>query len=125
MKERNKTLLKLIGRRVANSRKLRNIKQRALSDSSGKMVNTISNIERGLVDMKISTLNNIAHALRIPLAELVIDENPVIADKNRDLYRETLYAIRKLSPEDMAKMLDIIKQFIKHSKHTEQIDYRL
>jgi len=123
MPDRNKRLLKLIGRRVTNIRKIRGVKQRELGDISGKMVNTISNIERGLVDMKITTLNDIALALRIPLSEFVVEENPIIRDENKELYRDTIHIIRKLSPEDMKKMRDVIKLFIKHSKNTEQVDY--
>ncbi|MCL2749335.1 MAG: helix-turn-helix transcriptional regulator [Alphaproteobacteria bacterium] len=97
--------------------------QLELGEASSKMINTISNIERGLVDVKITTLNDIAKALGMPLDEFVANENPVIRDENRTLYRETIHTIRKLNPEDMKKMLDIIKLFIKHSKHTKPVDY--
>ena len=119
----NKVLLKLIGRRIGNSRRFRNLSQSDLADMSGKMVNTISNIERGLFDVKITTLNDISKALKLPIVELVVNENPVIRDENKELYRSTLRVIRKLSPEDMQKMQDIMKLFLKHSKHTEHVDY--
>ena len=41
-------ILKTLGRRIAQLRKQKGMSQEDFADVSGKMINTISNIERGL-----------------------------------------------------------------------------
>ena len=63
-------LLKL-GKRITSLRKERGMTQEDLEEASGKMKNTISNLERGLYDVKISTLISVAKALDVSLSDLV------------------------------------------------------
>ena len=65
-----------IGRKVAKLRKARHLSQEEFAEKSGKMVNTISKIERGIGDPKITTLRDIAKGLEVDLFELLdIDMN--------------------------------------------------
>ena len=68
-------LLSAIGRKVALLRKEQKMSQEELAAASGKMINTISNIERGLSDPKVSTLLAIAQTLNIRIENLFTDNN--------------------------------------------------
>lgn len=68
--------------------------QEEFADVSGKMINTISNIERGLSDPKITTLLSLAEALNVPVDYLFND--------NEQLPIEEL-------PEDVQAILKLIK----------------
>lgn len=63
-------ILKTLGRRIAQLRKQKGMSQEDFADVSGKMINTISNIERGLSDPKVTTLMSISKALGISIDEL-------------------------------------------------------
>ena len=63
-------ILKDIGRKIALFRKQKGLNQFDLAAESGKMVNTISNIERGLADPRLSTLLAIMDVLQISFADL-------------------------------------------------------
>lgn len=65
--------LKSLGKKIAKLRKEKGINQEEFADISGKMINTISNIERGLSDPKITTLISISKALNISIEELFSD----------------------------------------------------
>ncbi len=63
-------ILKDLGKRIAYLRKQKGMNQEDFADASGKMINTISNIERGLSDPKVTTLMAISQALNISIEEL-------------------------------------------------------
>ena len=71
-------MLKNLGRRIAYLRKQQGMSQEDFAEASGKMINTISNIERGLSDPKISTLVSISNALNTSIEEL-FSENSVLS----------------------------------------------
>lgn len=60
-----------IGRKIAKLRKEHNLSQEELAEKSGKMVNTISKLERGIGDPKILTLKDVAGGLKVDLLELI------------------------------------------------------
>lgn len=60
-----------IGRRVAFLRKIKGVSQEELAAKCERVVNTISNLERGLGDPKISTLKKIAQSLDVNLLEIL------------------------------------------------------
>ena len=60
-----------IGRKIAKLRKAQHLSQEEFAEKSGKMVNTISKIERGIGDPKITTLRDIASGSDIDLLELL------------------------------------------------------
>ena len=63
--------ISLLGSKIARLRKMSGYNQFEFADKSGKMVNTISKIERGIGDPRLSTLMDIAEALDISLTELL------------------------------------------------------
>ena len=60
-----------LGRHIAAYRKRNKITQEKLAQKTHIIFNTISNIERGIGDPKLSTLMSIAEALNISLCELL------------------------------------------------------
>ncbi len=114
----DKNLFDVLGRRVANARKLRNMTQAELGKASGKILNTISEIERGEGNPKIATLHAIAHALRVPLAELLVYEpHTIVTDEIKKVYINTIHEIRKLTPEQMKMVCDMVKTINKSSNN--------
>lgn len=75
--------LKSIGRKIALFRKLKGLNQFDLASESGKMINTISNIERGIADPRLSTLLAIMNVLGISWADLTEDGEYDIALNSR------------------------------------------
>lgn len=67
------TILKMLGQRIATLRKQKGLSQEVFAEVSGKMINTVSNIERGIADPKITTLLSFANALNVPVQELLTD----------------------------------------------------
>lgn len=68
-------ILKALGKRIATLRKQQGMNQEEFADVSGKMINTISNIERGLSDPKVTTLLSLAQALNVPIDSLFNDND--------------------------------------------------
>ena len=63
--------LKNLGMRIAALRKERGLSQEEFADAAGKMINTISNLERGRTDPKITTLLALANTLNVSVQDLL------------------------------------------------------
>ena len=87
----DKVFLQTLGKRIALLRKQRKLSQEEFAEVSGKMINTISNIERGLADPKITTLVSLANALNVPVQDLLAD-----ISTNNTPHSDTLKAIIRL-----------------------------
>jgi transcriptional regulator with XRE-family HTH domain len=61
----------LIGDRIRVRREALGVLQRELASSAGLPVRTVGRIERGEVDMRLSTLTKIAVALGIQVKDLI------------------------------------------------------
>lgn len=81
MSERIDTLYwaEKIGTKLRERRKLLGLSLEDLSRLSGSTVPTLSNIERGKRDVKLSTLVSLAAALRIDLSALFVKNEPTDA----------------------------------------------
>jgi transcriptional regulator with XRE-family HTH domain len=60
-----------VGERVRQLRDARGLLQRQLAFSAGLPLRTIGRIERGEVDVRLSTITKIADALGVPLKALM------------------------------------------------------
>jgi transcriptional regulator with XRE-family HTH domain len=60
-----------IGERIRSLREAKGLLQRELADSASLPVRTIGRIERGEVDMRLSTLVKIAKALKVNFNDLI------------------------------------------------------
>ena len=101
-------MLKNLGRRIAYLRKQQGMSQEDFAEASGKMINTISNIERGLSDPKISTLLSISNALNASIEELFSEsqENPT----EDELANNILEILQILKKQDNKTLQVIQKQ---------------
>lgn len=66
-----RTTAKLVGTAIKQFREKRSWFQRDLAKSAGLPIRTIGRIERGDVDVRLSTLTKIANALRVSVKELI------------------------------------------------------
>lgn len=102
----DKVFLQTLGKHIANLRKQKGISQEDFAELSGKMINTVSNIERGLTDPRISTLYSFANTLNISIQDLLID-TPI----NNISNSETLnHIISLLETQDDKTLKIILKQ---------------
>lgn len=69
----DKVFLQTLGKRIATIRKQKRMSQEDFAEISSKMINTVSNIERGLTDPRISTLFSFAKALNVSIKDLLSD----------------------------------------------------
>lgn len=70
-----KQWIETVGNKLRERRKALGLSLADLSRLSGSTVPTLSNIERGRRDVKLSTLISLATALRLELSQLFIDES--------------------------------------------------
>ncbi|MDR2901499.1 MAG: helix-turn-helix domain-containing protein [Lactobacillales bacterium] len=116
-KKFDKELLQNIGMRIAFARKDIGMKQSELGAASGKMLNTISNIERGKVDAKITTFSAIARALKVPLSEfLTIDDESFLKDEEVQIFVETARTLRRMDRNALIIARGLIKSLFENSK---------
>ena len=101
--------LKSLGKKIAKLRKEKGINQEEFADISGKMINTISNIERGLSDPKITTLISISKALNISIEELFSDNEQ---EKCVEELPENIQIILNLIKNQDTRTLKAIKKQI-------------
>jgi len=102
----NKVFLQTLGKRIAVLRKQKRLSQEEFAEVSGKMINTISNVERGLSDPKITTLLSFANALNVPVQDLLTD----ISTQNKP-HSDTLKTItRLLEGQDEKTLKTALKQ---------------
>ena len=97
--------LKSIGRKIALFRKLKGLNQFELASESGKMINTISNIERGIADPRLSTLLAIMDVLGISFADLTADR-----EYDKALNLPLIHIIDRLQDCDERPLTLIAKQ---------------
>lgn len=96
--ERKKNLTYLVGQRIMRLRKSKKITQEMLTQKVDYRMNpnTVSVIERGLGDPKVSTIYAIAKALGVSMAEL-LDIDAVDSLKNATLEQQLAYTAKLLA----------------------------
>lgn len=101
-------ILKGLGKRIAYLRKQKGMNQEEFANISGKMINTISNIERGLSDPKVTTLMSISQALNISIEELFSENKP--QQSTEELSNNILVILQLLKKQDDKTLKVIQKQ---------------
>lgn len=97
--------LKILGRNIAQRRKQKGMSQEEFAEISGKMINTISNIERGLSDPKITTLVSICNALDISLEELFSEST---TQHKNNVFSDNIRLILNILEKQNDKTLNVI-----------------
>ena len=103
--KQSKQLEKTIGTRVKLARAKIKFTQEQLAERIEKSVETVSNIERGLVLPTIETLLQIATALKTTVAELVNEENQTHKTTRRVELEAKLQSIAGSMSDDRLEML--------------------
>ena len=98
--------LQILGKHIATLRKKQGLSQEKFADISGKMINTISNIERGLTDPKITTLLSFASALNIPIHDLLSNHSSQNMPRSNTLKK----IIQLLEEQDEKTLKIVLKQ---------------
>jgi transcriptional regulator with XRE-family HTH domain len=97
--------LEAVGRRVRHLRKARGWDQLALALASGLAnASSISKIEKGQVDVPLSTLLAIASALEVPMSQLFYEDVPETVRVSASVLRE-LYTHSHTLTEYLAALL--------------------
>ena len=100
-------ILHTLGRRIAFLRKKKGMSQDDFAEVSGKMVNTISKIERGITDLRVSTLISIADALDVSVSDLFNENSPPFTG---ELFSNTLASIVMLLKSEDERTLQTVKK---------------
>ncbi len=110
-----------IGRRIAKFRKESGLSQEELAEKSGKMVNTISKLERGIGDPKITTLKEVATGLNVNLLDLidVEEQNSTRYKKsNEKIINHIEVMLRSMDEQTLAiaeKQIEVLFKLAKNS----------
>lgn len=114
MNSTNEEFIANLGNKIARLRKANGLNQFEFADRCGKMVNTISKIERGVGDPRLSTLLDIAEALNISLPELVSNYYSFAANNRKDNAVETLVnSFNRCDNETQLLVINLLKHLAK------------
>jgi len=120
----------LIGDKVRENRKSRNITLEQLADASGLTAGYISQMERNLTEPSISSLRKIAQVLQVPVYAFLEDDLThtyvVRKDKRKSLrFKESGIEYEYLTPfggnEGQSPMLEIVEFTLEPGKWTNDV----
>ncbi|KYG90594.1 helix-turn-helix transcriptional regulator [Metasolibacillus sp. FSL H7-0170] len=105
----------LLGTQIKRYRKRKNLTQEQLGERAGITRPRISEIERGVANLTISTLENILNALEIDLHELFnfgdVAKSPDIETKETLIYYQQ-ELLKGLSTKEIQYIYNTTKEFI-------------
>lgn len=111
-KKHKEEVTKQIGERIRRVRKEKQITQEELSERVSEQMNanTISGIELGKGDPKISTIYAIARALKVSLVELVDVNNPKIGLSETEAQQQEIVfgLLKRLNEKDRERAIRIL-----------------
>lgn len=103
-----------LGRKISRLRKEKKLSQAEFAICMNRDINTLSKIERGVINPKITTLINVANALDISLIELLnIDNLKVIPGTRERQINEITQKLKGLTDETLeivSKQVDAFKK---------------
>lgn len=102
-----------IGKNIRKFRVAKKLRQEDLADKTGLTSNYIGMVERGEKIPSLETFINILNALEISADMVMTDVLTTGYTVKNSMLNEK---IAKLTPEDRAKIYDVIDTLIKHSK---------
>jgi transcriptional regulator with XRE-family HTH domain len=102
-----------IGKVVKKLRKEKGLTQTELAQKIGKSMRLITYFERGVANVSLDTLYDIAKALDVPVSEIFLRSENKLQDPNITLL---MSQVEELSSKDQAVILDIIATYLAHKK---------
>lgn len=110
----NKAFFINLGRKISRMRKDKKFSQSEFSVVMNRDINTLSKIERGVINPKITTLINISKGLNVSLIELLnIDNLKVIPGTRERLINEIVQKLKNLNDDTLeiiTKQVDAFKK---------------
>lgn len=102
---------RLIGERIRQLRKSRDFTQEQLAERTGRSVDAVSNLERGINTPNFNSLVLLGEALDVPLREFFDFPDKGIGQlpKRKALEKQLLAEFRKLSDRDAAAVVELAK----------------
>ena len=97
----------IVGRRVAELRRVQGKTQEAIAEAVGVDVSYVARLEAGRLNATISKLEAVAEALGVPMADLIRTDVPASAKIPRALAD----AVQNLRPDDVACLVDVAQRF--------------
>lgn len=98
-----------IGRRIKDHRKAKGLKQSDIAEMLNVSVSYISQIERGVEEVSLKRLDEIAIVVGATLDSLVSDVN---ADSENYLVSEIASKINPLPPNDRKRLVAVIDAYV-------------
>lgn len=113
-----KSIETVLGLRIAEIRKSRNIKQAQLAESIDVATETISRIERGVSIPSVRTLEKIGHALRTPLKDFFTFEphSLVSSDKRESELAKVMVLLHNRDIADIKLGHHVLKSLFEQIK---------
>ncbi|MBI5427293.1 MAG: helix-turn-helix transcriptional regulator [Nitrospinae bacterium] len=113
-----KSIEKVLGLRIAEIRKSRNIKQAQLAESINVATETISRIERGVSIPSVRTLERIGHALRAPLKDFLAFEprSSTVRDEKEDELAKVMVLLQGKAVTDIRLGRQVLKSLFEQIK---------
>lgn len=105
-----------LGRKISRMRKDKKLSQAEFAVLMSRDINTLSKIERGVINPKITTLINIAKGLDVTLIELLnIDNLKVIPDTRERLINDIVQKLKNLNDDTLEIITKQVDAFKKHN----------
>lgn len=105
-----------LGRKISRMRKDKKLSQAEFAVLMSRDINTLSKIERGVINPKITTLINIAKGLDITLIELLnIDNLKVIPGTRERLINDIVQKLKNLNDDTLEIITKQVDAFKKHN----------
>jgi transcriptional regulator with XRE-family HTH domain len=121
-----KNINKLIGDRIKIARVSRNLSQDSIADDLGISVSAYSNMERGVVDITVNRLVQVAEILKVDWTYLLGIEKE--EEKNYEKYLQKLsgptapsYTVKQSTQTDIENDIKLLKQEITKLKKRKRL----
>ena len=102
-----------LSQRIKKIRKAKNLSQKDLTTAIGMGAAQYSRIENGKTDPSVSTLEKIAQALGVTLAELFADENQVFEVNSGDkTLMEKVKLLESLDEKERHSLFTVLDAFV-------------
>lgn len=107
-------LLELVGARIRDLRKTKDLSQESLAEKAGFNPSYIGFIERAERNISLKNLEKIAHALDVSVNELFtyVQENAELSNEDENMKR-LVALLRAHEPKEVAMALNVITEIFK------------
>lgn len=105
-------LLKTFGKNIKSQRKQKHLTQESFAEISDVSIETISNIERGILSTTIQTANQLAKALEMDLCDLL----DFSSDIEKAQINELKILLQKYTFEERQNIIDSMKLLLQNKK---------